>query len=386
MASIRKSTKSRNWIACYTDETGKQRQRSTGETDRRKALRMAFDYEEGYRKMKTEAQARRVLSDIYEQVHGENLQSASMVNFFATWLLQKRNEVTPGTFDRYENAIKGFIGFLGIRSERELSFLRVQDIVDYRTKQAAKSTASTANINLKIIRSALQDAIRQELIERNPATLVQILKRKNKNVRRAFTLPELRLVLENAHGEWRGMVLMGLYTGQRMGDIAKICWNNIDLQREELRLVSQKTGRNMIVPLAAPVIKWLMKNANQDDPAAPVFPECYDTYHRHGRVAYLSGQFYNIMMAAGLAEKRDHKPKANGKGREAERASSPLSFHCLRHTATSLLKNAGVSEAVAMDIIGHDSKLISQNYTHIEESTKRKALAKLPDITRKSNG
>jgi len=115
MASIRKSTKSRNWIACYTDETGKQRQRSTGETDRRKALRMAFDYEEGYRKMKTEAQARRVLSDIYEQVHGENLQSASMVNFFATWLLQKRNEVTPGTFDRYENAIKGFIGFLGIR-------------------------------------------------------------------------------------------------------------------------------------------------------------------------------------------------------------------------------------------------------------------------------
>ena len=39
-----------------------------------------------------------------------------------------------------------------------------------------------------------------------------------------------------------------------------------------------------------------------------------------------------------------------------------------------------------MDIIGHDSKLVSQNYTHIEESTKRKALSKLPDITRKSNG
>jgi hypothetical protein len=50
------------------------------------------------------------------------------------------------------------------------------------------------------------------------------------------------------------------------------------------------------------------------------------------------------------------------------------------------LKNAGVSEAVAMDIIGHDSKLVSQNYTHIEESTKRKALSKLPDITEKSNG
>ena len=386
MASIRKSIKSRYWIACYTDENGRQRQRSTRETDRRTALRMAFDYEEGYRKMKTEAQARRVLSDIYEQVHGENLQSASMVNFFATWLLQKRNEVTLGTFDRYENAIKGFIGFLGTRSERELSFLRVQDIVDYRAKQAAKSTASTANINLKIIRSALQDAIRQELIEKNPATLVQILKRQNKNIRRAFTLKELKLILDHANKEWQGMILMGLYTGQRIGDVAKLCWNNIDLQREELRLVSQKTSRNMIIPLAAPLLKWLVGNANQDDPAAPVFPEAYEIQERHGRAAYLSGQFYDILVAAGLADKRTHKPKAEGKGREAERKTSPLSFHCLRHTATSLLKNAGVSEAVAMDIIGHDSKLISQNYTHIEESTKRKALSKLPDITEKSNG
>ena len=47
---------------------------------------------------------------------------------------------------------------------------------------------------------------------------------------------------------------------------------------------------------------------------------------------------------------------------------------------TSLLKNAGVSEAVAMDIIGHDSKAISQHYTHIEQNAKRAALSKLPDL------
>jgi len=58
-----------------------------------------------------------------------------------------------------------------------------------------------------------------------------------------------------------------------------------------------------------------------------------------------------------------------------------LSFHCLRHTATSLLKNAGVSDAIAMDIIGHESKAISANYTHIETNTKRKALNALPDVT-----
>jgi len=42
----------------------------------------------------------------------------------------------------------------------------------------------------------------------------------------------------------------------------------------------------------------------------------------------------------------------------------------LRHTATSLLKNAGVPAAVAMDIIGHESEAINRHYTHIETSTK----------------
>ena len=60
---------------------------------------------------------------------------------------------------------------------------------------------------------------------------------------------------------------------------------------------------------------------------------------------------------------------------------SAISFHSLRHTATSLLKNAGGSEAIAMDIIGHDSKAISRQYTHIDDAAKRSAFGKMPDVT-----
>ena len=48
-----------------------------------------------------------------------------------------------------------------------------------------------------------------------------------------------------------------------------------------------------------------------------------------------------------------------------------------------MLKEAGVTDAVVMDIIGHESKAISRNYTHISESSKEEAMAKLPDITKK---
>ena len=67
-------------------------------------------------------------------------------------------------------------------------------------------------------------------------------------------------------------------------------------------------------------------------------------------------------------------------GRDGKHIGNPLSFHCLRHTATSMLKDAGVGEAVARDIIGHESKAIRLNYTHIAEDAKRNAVNTLPDI------
>ncbi|HKB89648.1 MAG TPA: tyrosine-type recombinase/integrase, partial [Opitutaceae bacterium] len=75
------------------------------------------------------------------------------------------------------------------------------------------------------------------------------------------------------------------------------------------------------------------------------------------------------------------KNKSHGQGRTAPRQRSEITFHSLRHTATSLLKNAGVSEAVTRDIIGHESAEISRHYTHIDEDTKRVALGKMPDVT-----
>jgi hypothetical protein len=47
------------------------------------------------------------------------------------------------------------------------------------------------------------------------------------------------------------------------------------------------------------------------------------------------------------------------------------------------MKNAGVSPAVVQDFIGHDSPAVSAHYTRIEESTKRRAVDLLPDVTGK---
>jgi hypothetical protein len=49
-----------------------------------------------------------------------------------------------------------------------------------------------------------------------------VRKERGIKIKRPFTLPGLRSVLALANDEWRSMILFGLYTGQRLGDIATL--------------------------------------------------------------------------------------------------------------------------------------------------------------------
>ncbi|MGH7990786.1 MAG: tyrosine-type recombinase/integrase, partial [Limisphaerales bacterium] len=213
----------------------------------------------------------------------------------------------------------------------------------------------------------------------NPAERVAVLKkRQTDSERRPFTLSELKRLMDVADDEWRGMILFGIYTGQRLGDIAMLTRPNLDLDQNEVRLTTGKTGRRQILPLAAPLLEYVKKLPARDVPDAPLFPRAYKIVQQQGRTGSLSNQFHKILVAAGLAEKRSHH--STGKSRNASREQNDISFHSLRHTATTLLKAAGVSDAVAREFVGHDSAAVSQNYTHIPTDTLRQAANKLPNI------
>ncbi len=87
------------------------------------------------------------------------------------------------------------------------------------------------------------------------------------------------------------------------------------------------------------------------------------------------------MTAAGVVEKRTNKAKKESVGRSGRRQSGGLGFHCLRHTATALLKRVGASDVVAREIIGHDTAAVSRTYSHIDIATLRTEMDKMPDLT-----
>ena len=233
-------------------------------------------------------------------------------------------------------------------------------VLGFRDALAKRLAPGSVNTALKIVKQMFKAASQRFKID-SPARMVGGLKVRSVDTdrRRGFTLPELGRILREAKGsEWEGLILAGLYTGQRLADIAALRWENVDLVRSELALTTRKTNRRMMIPLAEPLADYLATLPAGDDPSAFVFPKAagFIERTRAEQTGTLSNQFSDILARAGLVRRHTHKKTDDGKGRSARRKSSELSFHSFRHTATSLLKNAGVPQAVVMDMIGHESK------------------------------
>ena len=352
-------------------------------TNKKLAQKLAEDYEAVARNHITEAQVCRVLGDLHRMTTGVVLGSITVRGYLNQWLKAKNGTVSDSTKLAYESAVREFCEFLGERADLELLYLTTGDIAGFRDHVASTRVPATANNRLKILRVAFQQAWRDGIIDDNPAAKVPMMKASRCDTeRRAFTLPELKKLLGAATGEWRGLILFGVYTGQRLGDIVRLHWSNVDLQTDTVALTTQKTQRRQILPIAKPLRRWLDEQKDLNEVGNTViFPSLFAQIVKTGRVGPLSNQFYELLTEAGLVSSRSHKKNADRDGRNGRRTQSNLSFHSLRHTATSLMKNAGVSPAIVQKFVGHDSKAVSQHYTHIELAALRKATEALPEIT-----
>ena len=380
MAFLFKGPKNKNWIAGFLDAKGKRYNRSTGTTSRREAQRIADSYEDASRKHRTMRQVREVISELHETVTGEELKAVSVEDFVASWLQRKAPETAASTLTFYTGSTSKFLKFLGDQKDTAIAEISPSLILQFRNSHAKTLAAKTVNHDLKCLKMLFKAARREGLLAEDPTEFVDSVRdrRDEQPTRRPFTIKELEATMEAADGEWPSMFMLGIYTGQRLGDIATLLRKNIDLDRGMLRFVTQKTKRQMGIPLAPPLLEFLKGLDLPSKPDAPLHPKAHEIVTIHKKSSLLSNQFARVLVKAGIREKKSHK--STGKGRSAKRAYHPLSFHSLRHTTTTMLHEAGIPPSVAQAMIGHDSEAMHQIYVSVGDSALRKAASALPSL------
>jgi integrase len=401
MASLTIDSKGRSpyWICCYTTALGQRLKKSTkitvkplpGEIRKDGRPKTAADkkaeaqdfcrtLEIAENKAKAgslpEQAARKLLTEMVERIAGDTLHNYTAASWLAEWQTGKAASKAKTTAGRYAQVVREFLGSLGNRAQLALPNITPKDIRVFRDAQLASGNSNnTANDVVRIIGTAFTAARKLAYIPTNPCEALESLPEETAE-RATFTAEQVAALVREANGDWKGAILFAYYTGARLGDVANMTWQAIDLKKRVVNFTPRKTKRTkkkrkkgLEIPLHPELEAHLLKSPGIGK--AFLFPSLAG--RSTGGKTGLSGQFAKIMRKAGIVPTITRHT-------EAGRANKDLSFHSLRHSFNSAMANAGISQEVRMKLTGHSSAEINRGYTHHELEPLRAAVAVLPSV------
>ncbi len=403
MASAKQFPGSPHWYACYRVPTGqvdgkgrpifKRVQRSTGQTDRGRALQLAISFERAAvlvaEKRWIEQSAHRFLVEVNALSGMAVAQVQQTEAFISSWLKAKQRTAAPKSWLNINSVVQDFLEWLGPRRTAPLLDITSRQVAEFRDAELAAGKApTTINKMLSFLAQMFEEAVAQGAMEKNPARGLRVKgAKKSAQKRQPFTFEQFRELVRctapgqkgsrggETHPDWQTFLLVTGYTGGRQQEVARLRWKTVDFESRRIGLIRTKTGSDLHwLPMHETLYQHLLTRAN----AAPLRKE---TFVMPGFAAieerYLSKAFRELILPR-IGISQPYAERVEGKG--AGRKLAALSIHSLRHSLPTWLNAAGVSELMRMRIVGHEDEAVSRNYTHTDLEDARAALAKVPAI------
>ncbi len=228
-------------------------------------------------------------------------------------------------------------------------------ILALRDKYA--DTASKANHIVTVLRIVLTFAVERDYRGDNPARNIKKLAMGAGHA--AWPDEAVDRFISTAPTMMALALKLGLYSGQREGDLLAMSWHDYDGER--IQVVQGKTGTKLSIP----VHSALREALDAQERVSPIIlttktgrPFTGSNFRRH---------FGKAQMAAGL---------------------SGLTFHGLRYTAAKRLAEAGCSLKEIASITGHKSVARIEKYTRDADQRRLSgaAIFRLENVSRSKNG
>ena len=292
----------------------------------------------------------------------------------------KRNELARSTMKGKQFVWMHFARWM------EHSYLPVDDlagvtadmIAEYLACLRVDVCASTYNARVCVLREIFRTLADKAGLEEDPWEGVR-LRPDDSHSRRELTMEELRRLIDAAKksgDEWHKLILVGVYTGLRLGDCCRLDWSQISIAREVIQIVPVKTKRHhqrmVTIPIHPALGAALVGQQAYDNKmlVGPVLPTVSELYGRsRWQVSHELSRIFkqaNIQTSVRLEGRHRRTPEAT--------------FHSLRHTFVSFAANAGVPLHIVQSIVGHESTAMTRHYYHENLAALKSAVAAIPTL------
>ena len=253
-------------------------------------------------------------------------------------------------------------------------------VAEYLAQFRCHHSATTYNNHVCALREIFRVLADKAGVTHDPWANVSLLADDSMS-RRELSIDEVERLYAEAAKQgtaWKLLVMTGIYTGLRLGDCCRLAWESVNLERQVIQVVPEKTkkhthGRFVTIPIHAQLLAELQgihNNGHDNTLTGFVNPKIADMYLN--RKWQLDEGLRHIFKAANITM----SVRVEGRSRKTVIAS----FHSLRHTFVSLSANAGVPLPVVQSIVGHTSTAMTRHYYHENLDALRSAVASIPAI------
>lgn len=282
--------------------------------------------------------------------------------WLGVWRDRHSTSWSPTTLARADAVIRVDLGALG---DVELERLRPADVQAWTDAQVARGLApATVRRSFGVIRSALEEAVRLELLARNPAARISLPKLR----RREF--PDVNLAAALAAATTIGdrtLVRIAAATGARRGQIVGLRWSDVDA---DAGLVT--FSRNIVKQDGGWTAKELksgnLVRVSVDPGTLAVLAECAADQVARAELAAVDLDPDPFYLARDLAGAEPWYPDtATSRWRQIAQAAGldGVRLHDLRHAHATELIAAGVDVATVAARLGHASPAVTLRiYAH----------------------
>ena len=269
--------------------------------------------------------------------------------------------------DRYlvTNHIKPALGRLKLKN---LNAMHLQGL--YRERLDSGLSASTVQKIHHVLHKGLRQAVRWNLIPRNPADDVKAPTPTPKEMH-PLSAEEARRLLDAARGDrFEALYVLAVHTGMRRGELLGLKWDDVDLEGATVRVRRTLTridnGRRLA--LGPPKNKKSRRTVRLTERAVEALRSHLE---RQLEDIEALGDLYKDQGLVFTTEAGTPINPSNLRQRSfaplLKRAGLPqITFHDLRHTCASLLFQKNVHPKFVQELLGHASVAITlDTYSHM---------------------
>ena len=282
-------------------------------------------------------------------------------------------KVTEGTKKVYADKFRRFERFIASRKRQKIIELRdvTTDVARDFLADLQKDNLSSATYNgyLTFLRTMWRRLRKEARLTSNPWE--EYSKHQlNTNKRENLTLDEVRKVLQSTEGDWRTIWIIGYSTSLRVGDCANLKWSSVDLNRNIITLIPEKTRLHKPNAITINIHQDLRKtllSIRPSDRHGFVVPECAEAY-KHKTI------YYRLKMILERCGIKTTRKGGNGK------TVSNKSFHSLRSLGATIMAEAGVALLDIRAQLNHSSVETTEGYLRMNNGRSVNCTNALPSL------